>query len=87
MPVRPPTLRVRRVDVRPGNWAAVGLVGSALAIDVVLIRRGEDPISTCVRTSRIGKATTAVLAAHLIATIPGDPLTALADRITRVHRS
>jgi hypothetical protein len=85
--VRRLTLRAGRIDVRPGNWAAVGLVGSALAIDVVLIRRGEDPISTCVRTSRIGKAATALLAAHLVATIPNDPLTAIADRITRVPRS
>jgi hypothetical protein len=69
--------------VRPGNWAACGLVGTALAIDVALIRRGHDPISTCVRTSRIGKATAALLAAHLVATIPHDPLSWAADQITR----
>jgi hypothetical protein len=75
--------RCKRVDVRPGNWAACGLVGSALAIDVALIRNGQDPISTCVRTSRIGKAVTALLAAHLVATLPHDPLTWAAGRITR----
>jgi hypothetical protein len=68
--------------MRPGNWAACGLVGTALVLDVVLIRRGHDPISTCVRTSRVGKAATAVLAAHLVATIPGDPLSWAANRIT-----
>jgi hypothetical protein len=73
--------------MRPGNWAACGLVGAALVVDVALLRKGHDPISTCVRTSRVGKVATAALAAHLVATLPHDPLTAVANRITRVPRS
>ena len=73
--------------MRPANWAACGLVGTALAVDVALLRKGHDPISTCVRTSRIGKAATLLLAAHLIATIPNDPLSLAADWVTRVPRS
>jgi hypothetical protein len=73
--------------MRPGNWAACGLVGAALVADVALLKTGQDPISSCVRTSRVGKVATALLAAHLLATIPHDPLTTVANRITRVRRS
>lgn len=69
--------------MRPGDWVAAGLVAAALGIDVVLIRRSHDPISTCVRRSRTAKAITLCLAAHLVATVPGDPLTALGRRLTR----
>jgi hypothetical protein len=69
--------------LKPGDYAAVGLIGSALAIDVVLLRNNCEAISSCVRRSRTAKVITALLAAHLLASWRHDPLTALADRITR----
>lgn len=58
----------------PGAVAAAGLVAWALAIDVALIRRGSEPISTVVRRSRVGRAVVAYLALHLLASFKGDPL-------------
>jgi hypothetical protein len=72
--------------MRPGHWTATGLIAAALAADVLLIRRGHEPISTAVRSSKIAKALTLALAAHLVMRIPHDPLHWAGERLTRVPR-
>lgn len=68
--------------MKPGDWLAAGLVVEALLLDVVLLRGGHDPISTCVRRSWLARAVTVALAAHLVAHVPHDPLSA-AGRLVR----
>jgi hypothetical protein len=70
--------------VKPGDWVAVCLVAEALLIDVVLLRRGHDPISSCVRRSWAAKAVTVALCVHMCSHVPNDPLSAMARRLTRV---
>lgn len=60
--------------MRAGGWIAAGLVGTALAADVALIKTRREPISTCVRDSRVGRAVTLLLALHLLGTWRFDPL-------------
>lgn len=67
----------------PGEVVALGLVAEALVLDVVLIRRGHDPISTCVRGAFLARAVTVAIAVHLCAHVPHDPLSALGRRLTR----
>lgn len=69
--------------MRPGDWVAVGLVAEALVLDVVLIRGGHDTIPSCVRRSFLAQCVTAYLAAHLLSTLPNDPLSRLGDRLGR----
>lgn len=69
--------------MKPGDWVALGLLAEALALDLLLIRRGHDPISTCVRRSFLAKAVTLGLAAHLVASIPHDPLSWIGRRLTK----
>lgn len=66
----------------PGMAAAAGLVGWALVVDVVLIRRSCDPISSCVRRSRVARVVTAYLALHLLTRLPHDPLSWLGRRLS-----
>ena len=75
---------MRRLE--PGEWVAVGLIAEALLIDVVLIRRGHQPISTCVRQSPAARRTVRWLSAHLTDTVPHD-LLSLAGRAVerRLH--
>ena len=69
--------------MRPGHWVGVSLIATALAADVVLIRRDHEPISTVVRRSVVARTVVAYLAAHLLLEIPGDPLTALGRKVQR----
>lgn len=66
----------------PGEVIAVALVVEALAADVWLIRKGHDPISTCVRRSATARRVVRWFGAHLTDSIPGDLLTFAAARIT-----
>ena len=65
---------MRRLE--PGEWVAVALVVEALAADVWLIRRGHDPVSTCVRRNPTARRVVRWLSAHLGDEIRGDLLTA-----------
>lgn len=69
-----------------GLRAAAGLVATALAIDVLLIRRGHLPISSAVRQSRAARAVAAGLCAHLLFSIPHDPLSSLGRLVERGKR-
>jgi hypothetical protein len=69
--------------VKPGDWVAVCLVAEALLIDVFLLRRGHDPISTCVRRSWLARAAAVALCAHLCTHIPNDPLSRMAGKVSR----
>lgn len=72
---------MRRLD--PGELVAVGLVGAALAADVVLIRCDHLPVSTCVRRGLVARAAVLLLAAHLLFVLPFDPLSWLGGKCTR----
>lgn len=61
--------------IRPGDVLGLALVAEALLIDVVLIRRGHSTISTCARRHYAGRLAVLALAMHLVATVPGDPIT------------
>lgn len=67
----------------PGEWVALGVLGLALAADVVLIRVGHDPISTVVRRSVVARVAVAAITAHLVARIPHDPLTWAGGMVAR----
>lgn len=69
--------------MRPGDVAAVVLVAEALLIDVVLVRRERDTISTCIRRSWAAKALTLAVCAHLLFSLPHDPLRWAAGKIAR----
>lgn len=73
---------MRRVE--PGEWVALALVAEALIADVLLIRKGHEPISTCVRASRAHRMVTLALTCHLCLTVPFDPLTYAGRRFTRL---
>lgn len=60
--------------LRPGDWVALGLVAQALAIDVWLIRRRHDTISTCVRTAATLQVLYAAVGLHLARDWKYDPL-------------
>jgi hypothetical protein len=69
---------VLAVEVRrllPGEVVALVAVGGVLAADVVLIRKGHDPVSTCVRRNPHARRVVRALSAHLVDEIPGDLLT------------
>lgn len=72
---------MRRLE--PGEWVAVGLVAQALVADVILIRRGHDPVSTAVRKNPHARRIVRWLAAHLSDDIPGDVLTWAGGRLVR----
>lgn len=63
--------------VEPGLAAGGGLVAAALVLDVALIRRKCEPISTVVRRSHVARAVVAYLACHLFWTWRWDPLSML----------
>lgn len=67
----------------PGDVIAVALAGSALAASAILVRRGQRPISTCVRTTPALRAVAVFLLAHVVFTLPHDPLSAIGRRISR----
>lgn len=67
----------------PGEWVALGVLGLALAADVVLIRRGHDPISTVIRRGVVSRLAVVALSAHLCTRIPHDPLSWAGARLTR----
>ena len=60
--------------LRPGDWAALGLVAQALAIDVWLIRRRQDTISSCVRTLLVLQVLYGAIGLHLAKDWRYDPL-------------
>lgn len=60
--------------LRPGDWIALGLVAEALAIDLVLIGRKHDTISSCIRTSLPLKAMAFGIGLHLWRSWRWDPL-------------
>ena len=59
---------------RPGEWVALGLVAEALAIDVWLIRRRHDTVSTCIRTALALQILYLGVGLHLAGSWPWDPL-------------
>jgi hypothetical protein len=67
----------------PGEVVALALVAEALIADVVLIRKGHDPISTAVRRNPHARRMVRWLSAHLCDDIPLDVLTWLGGRVTR----
>lgn len=67
----------------PGEWVALGVLGLALAADVVLIHAGHEPISTVVRRGTIARVVTAALATHLLLRVPHDPISWAGRRLTR----
>lgn len=71
--------------IKPGTWCALGLFGTALAMDAVLVVNGHDTISTCVRTGRVEKAFTLYLAAHAAMSLPVDPLVMLGSVYTNTY--
>lgn len=79
--------RVGELRIRPlavGELLALGLVIEALALDVLLLKRRQDVISTCVRRSMAGRIITVYLAAHLTLSIPFDPLKLLGNRVSYI---
>jgi hypothetical protein len=64
---------MRRLE--PGEWVALTALSGVLAADVVLIRRGHDPVSTCIRRNPHTRRVVRALAAHLTDTVPLDLLT------------
>jgi hypothetical protein len=72
---------MRRLD--PGEWCAVSLVGAALAMDVVLIRKGHKPISEVVRANPHSRRLVRALSAHLCDQVPGDLLTLAGARLAK----
>lgn len=72
-----------RRRLRPGDWVAICLVAEAFAIDAVLIRGKQDTISSCVRSTLIGRIVVVTLGAHLLATLPFDPITRSGEWLER----
>lgn len=64
---------MRRIE--PGEWVAVSAVAAVLVADVALIRRGHRPVSECVRSNAHSRRLVRALSAHLVDTVPHDPLT------------
>lgn len=67
----------------PGEVIAVGLLAEALALDVLLLRRNHDLISTCLRRSYLARCVVLALAAHLCGSFRFDPLTAAGELLAR----
>lgn len=72
-------------SVRPGTKCAIGLFGTALAMDAVLVAAGQDTISTCVRTGRYEKAFAVYLTLHAAVNLPVDPLCLLGAAYTNAY--
>lgn len=79
------SIGVRRIEPAEVAWA--GILATVAAVDVALLRADHLPLSTVCRRSKLGRAAVVLLAAHLIASIPGDPFTLLGRRITRAGAS
>ena len=62
--------------LEPGAYAWAALIVLALLVDVALVWRGFAPLSTIARRSPVARILISVLALHLVATVPYDPLTA-----------
>jgi hypothetical protein len=61
--------------------ALAGVAGGVAAVDVVLIRTGHIPLSSAIRRSVSLRLVAVALAAHLVLTLPFDPLTWLCRRL------
>jgi hypothetical protein len=72
---------MRRLD--PGEWCAVALVTEALLLDLWLLRKGHDPISTVVRANPHARRVVRALSGHLTDNIPGDLLTLAGARLAK----
>lgn len=78
----------KRRPLKPGEIFGLVLIAEALIIDEWLIKNGHDTISTCTRTVMVGKILAVYFGLHLVAQIPGDPLTLLGQwRLSRMIRN
>ncbi len=66
------------------KWFWWALIAEAVMADVWLARQQRPLLSTVARQSIVGKLVAVGITAHLCATIPHDPITALGKRMIRV---
>lgn len=78
-----PSLTCEMRHLEPGEWVAISAVAYVLAADVVLIRKGHEPVSTCIRRNAHWRRVVRAGAAHLTDTVPGDLLTMAGARFVK----
>lgn len=72
---------MRRAE--PGELVALSLGAAGLCSSVVLVRKGLRPTSSCIRSSWPLRLAAGFLLAHVVFTLPFDPLRWVGSHISR----